>query len=75
MRIWTCKNCETKNKEEDRECLVCGEERSVAEIKFISENKPEPLTPYFVSKYCNQCGKPYNKPTSNFCSYCGKKRN
>jgi len=28
-----------------------------------------------ISKYCNQCGKPYNKPTSNFCSYCGKKRN
>ena len=32
-------------------------------------------SPPFVSKYCNQCGKLYNNPTSNFCSYCGKKRN
>lgn len=31
--------------------------------------------PLFVSKYCNQCGKPYNKSTSKFCSYCGRKRN
>jgi len=30
---------------------------------------------HFVSKYCNQCGKPYNSSTSIFCSYCGKKRN
>lgn len=28
----------------------------------------------FVSKYCNQCGKPFSKPTSKFCSNCGKKR-
>jgi len=33
---------------------------------------PKPL---FISKYCNQCGKEYYKTTSNFCSYCGKKRN
>ena len=38
------------------------------------KNVREPLPSIFVSKYCNQCGKQYNKPTSNFCSYCGKKR-
>ena len=29
----------------------------------------------FFAKYCNQCGKPYNQPTSKFCSKCGNKRN
>jgi len=27
-----------------------------------------------MSMYCTQCGKPYYKPISKFCSYCGNKR-
>ena len=30
--------------------------------------------PYIHAKFCNQCGKPYYKPTSNYCSYCGNKK-
>ena len=79
MKTWTCINCETNNKDEDIVCLVCGEKKLVAEKKTaktvtITPPKSKPVSPTFIAKYCNQCGKPYNMPTSKFCDKCGKPR-
>ncbi|GHT16386.1 hypothetical protein FACS189426_24260 [Bacteroidia bacterium] len=35
----------------------------------------KPVPPPSIPKYCDQCGEPYNKPTSKYCSSCGNERN
>ena len=48
--------------------------KNVSPTKPVINNSGKSIS-FQEKKYCNQCRKPYYKPTSNFCSYCRHKRN
>jgi hypothetical protein len=73
-----CSRCmRTKNdaiKEQKAKGAICTDGKCTFK-QTIQQAVGIVAPPPFVSKYCNHCGKSYNKPISKFCSYCGKKRN
>jgi hypothetical protein len=53
---------------------ICPLEHCVFKVEIQQAIEEKNGNPLFVSKYCTQCGKPYNNSTSKFCIYCGEKR-